>query len=56
MFSSSSTPSSSCSHSHTSSAPNTNHSESSTACVNHGAPQCCHCGWRGAHAPTCPFK
>ncbi|KAK0193466.1 hypothetical protein F5146DRAFT_926994 [Armillaria mellea] len=20
------------------------------------APQCCHCGWRGAHAPNCPFK
>lgn len=20
------------------------------------APQCCHCGWRGSHAPTCPFK
>ncbi|KAK0467580.1 hypothetical protein IW261DRAFT_1518906 [Armillaria novae-zelandiae] len=19
-------------------------------------PQCCHCGWRGAHAPGCPFK
>ena len=19
-------------------------------------PQCCHCGWRGAHAPTCPFR
>ncbi|EKM55379.1 uncharacterized protein PHACADRAFT_255967 [Phanerochaete carnosa HHB-10118-sp] len=19
-------------------------------------PQCCHCGWRGKHAPTCPFK
>ncbi|KAI0784222.1 hypothetical protein C8Q75DRAFT_736356 [Abortiporus biennis] len=24
--------------------------------VNKSAPQCCHCGWRGAHAPTCPFK
>ncbi|KAK7453423.1 hypothetical protein VKT23_011690 [Stygiomarasmius scandens] len=22
----------------------------------HSAPQCCHCGWRGAHAPNCPFK
>ncbi|GBE77271.1 hypothetical protein BKA93DRAFT_733954 [Sparassis latifolia] len=22
----------------------------------HSSPQCCHCGWRGAHAPTCPFK
>ncbi|TRM58425.1 hypothetical protein BD626DRAFT_404727, partial [Schizophyllum amplum] len=20
------------------------------------APQCCHCGWRGAHSPDCPFK
>ncbi|PBL04107.1 hypothetical protein ARMGADRAFT_43255 [Armillaria gallica] len=20
------------------------------------SPQCCHCGWRGAHAPNCPFK
>ncbi|KAI0724771.1 hypothetical protein C8Q72DRAFT_786742 [Fomitopsis betulina] len=26
------------------------------ALVNHNAPQCCHCGWRGDHAPTCPFK
>ncbi|KII93092.1 hypothetical protein PLICRDRAFT_35269 [Plicaturopsis crispa FD-325 SS-3] len=25
-------------------------------CVNHGAPQCCHCGWRGSHSPNCPFK
>ncbi|KAG7442606.1 uncharacterized protein BT62DRAFT_905345 [Guyanagaster necrorhizus] len=22
----------------------------------HSEPQCCHCGWRGAHAPGCPFK
>ncbi|KAI5998308.1 hypothetical protein EDD15DRAFT_318204 [Pisolithus albus] len=22
--------------------------------VNHNAPQCCHCGWRGSHAPHCP--
>ncbi|CAL1716219.1 unnamed protein product [Somion occarium] len=21
-----------------------------------GGPQCCHCGWRGSHAPNCPFK
>ncbi|EKM49575.1 uncharacterized protein PHACADRAFT_265118 [Phanerochaete carnosa HHB-10118-sp] len=21
-----------------------------------GQPQCCHCGWRGSHAPNCPFK
>ncbi|EPT03358.1 hypothetical protein FOMPIDRAFT_1116360 [Fomitopsis schrenkii] len=27
-----------------------------SAPVNHNAPQCCHCGWRGDHAPTCPFK
>ena len=20
-----------------------------------GGPQCCHCGWRGAHEPSCPF-
>ena len=19
-------------------------------------PQCCHCGWRGDHAPDCPFR
>ncbi|TFK42204.1 hypothetical protein BDQ12DRAFT_677783 [Crucibulum laeve] len=28
----------------------------SVATVNHGAPQCCHCGWRGSHSPNCPFK
>ncbi|KAI0082318.1 hypothetical protein K474DRAFT_1655700 [Panus rudis PR-1116 ss-1] len=38
-----------------SSAPSTHHHHSS-APVNCNAPQCCHCGWRGAHAPTCPFK
>ncbi|EKM61543.1 uncharacterized protein PHACADRAFT_248221 [Phanerochaete carnosa HHB-10118-sp] len=27
-----------------------------TSSVTHNAPQCCHCGWRGDHAPTCPFK
>jgi hypothetical protein len=21
-----------------------------------GAPQCCHCGYRGSHAPNCPFR
>ena len=21
-----------------------------------GLPQCCHCGWRGSHAPNCPFR
>lgn len=31
-------------------------STSSTSCINHTAPQCCHCGWRGSHAPNCPFK
>ncbi|KAI0931639.1 hypothetical protein AcW2_000483 [Taiwanofungus camphoratus] len=31
-------------------------SEDQPAPVNHSAPQCCHCGWRGAHAPACPFK
>ncbi|KAH9932087.1 uncharacterized protein BXZ73DRAFT_101464 [Epithele typhae] len=29
---------------------------SEPAPANAGSPQCCHCGWRGAHAPTCPFK
>ncbi|KAF9495613.1 hypothetical protein BDN71DRAFT_1447278 [Pleurotus eryngii] len=24
--------------------------------TNCSAPQCCHCGWRGSHAPNCPFK
>ncbi|KAL4070255.1 hypothetical protein J3A83DRAFT_4241505 [Scleroderma citrinum] len=24
--------------------------------VNAGAPQCCHCGWRGSHSPNCPFR
>ncbi|KAI9454902.1 hypothetical protein BJY52DRAFT_1122446 [Lactarius psammicola] len=24
-------------------------------CINFSAPQCCHCGWRGTHSPTCPF-
>ena len=53
----------SCLHTSSSSAPaaplshHTSTTESSS-CVNYsgGAPQCCHCGWRGAHAPTCPFK
>ncbi|CAL1694666.1 unnamed protein product [Somion occarium] len=37
---------------------NHNHqrADNSSSSVNHNAPQCCHCGWRGAHAPTCPFK
>ncbi|KAN0121633.1 hypothetical protein V8E52_003529 [Russula decolorans] len=25
------------------------------SCVNHSAPQCCHCGYRGSHSPNCPF-
>ncbi|ETW86746.1 hypothetical protein HETIRDRAFT_41255 [Heterobasidion irregulare TC 32-1] len=24
--------------------------------ANFSSPQCCHCGWRGAHSPTCPFR
>ncbi|KIM35607.1 hypothetical protein M413DRAFT_79204, partial [Hebeloma cylindrosporum] len=28
----------------------------SESCINHSSPQCCHCGWRGAHSPNCPFK
>ncbi|KIJ66573.1 hypothetical protein HYDPIDRAFT_129558 [Hydnomerulius pinastri MD-312] len=24
--------------------------------VNGNAPQCCHCGWRGSHSPSCPFR
>ncbi|KAF8838692.1 hypothetical protein BDN67DRAFT_971169 [Paxillus ammoniavirescens] len=24
--------------------------------VNANAPQCCHCGWRGSHSPSCPFR
>ncbi|KIP04318.1 hypothetical protein PHLGIDRAFT_200072 [Phlebiopsis gigantea 11061_1 CR5-6] len=27
-----------------------------TSAVTHNAPQCCHCGWRGDHAPNCPFR
>ncbi|KAF9264450.1 hypothetical protein L218DRAFT_863105 [Marasmius fiardii PR-910] len=27
-----------------------------SSCSFHSAPQCCHCGWRGSHSPTCPFK
>ncbi|KAI0305054.1 hypothetical protein BC826DRAFT_902055 [Russula brevipes] len=26
------------------------------SCVNHSAPQCCHCGYRGCHSPNCPFR
>ncbi|KAH8106727.1 hypothetical protein BXZ70DRAFT_903580 [Cristinia sonorae] len=24
--------------------------------VSGSSPQCCHCGWRGDHAPNCPFN
>ncbi|KAI0082736.1 hypothetical protein K474DRAFT_1585337 [Panus rudis PR-1116 ss-1] len=24
--------------------------------VDQSQPQCCHCGYRGSHAPNCPFK
>ncbi|CAL1704904.1 unnamed protein product [Somion occarium] len=24
--------------------------------MSNSAPQCCHCGYRGAHAPNCPFR
>ncbi|KAI9566307.1 hypothetical protein HD554DRAFT_2025693 [Boletus coccyginus] len=30
--------------------------DDSTTFVNANAPQCCHCGWRGAHSPSCPFR
>ncbi|KAF8346097.1 hypothetical protein F5887DRAFT_962637 [Amanita rubescens] len=30
--------------------------DSDLSTVNYSAPQCCHCGYRGAHSPTCPFK
>ncbi|KAJ8586132.1 hypothetical protein M405DRAFT_823845 [Rhizopogon salebrosus TDB-379] len=26
------------------------------SCTNFNAPQCCHCGWRGSHSPSCPFR
>ncbi|KAG1871587.1 hypothetical protein F4604DRAFT_1768861 [Suillus subluteus] len=26
------------------------------SCMNFNAPQCCHCGWRGSHSPSCPFR
>ncbi|KIY45563.1 hypothetical protein FISHEDRAFT_49051 [Fistulina hepatica ATCC 64428] len=35
-------------HTHVLSAPSTP--------VNDSSPQCCHCGWRGEHAPDCPFR
>ncbi|EMD42257.1 hypothetical protein CERSUDRAFT_79851 [Gelatoporia subvermispora B] len=36
--------------------PVSSHTASEQSPANHNLPQCCHCGWRGAHAPTCPFK
>ncbi|KAI0778839.1 hypothetical protein BD413DRAFT_601509 [Trametes elegans] len=30
--------------------------DSESCILSASSPQCCHCGWRGAHAPTCPFK
>ncbi|KAF6761328.1 hypothetical protein DFP72DRAFT_880772 [Ephemerocybe angulata] len=38
----------------TSSAPAA--SSTSAACIDHSSPQCCHCGWRGTHSPSCPFN
>ncbi|CAA7264948.1 unnamed protein product [Cyclocybe aegerita] len=32
------------------------HTELVSDCINHSSPQCCHCGWRGAHSPNCPFS
>jgi len=32
------------------------HSDSFDLCLNHSAPQCCHCGYRGQHADACPFN
>ncbi|KAF9235380.1 hypothetical protein BU15DRAFT_51444 [Melanogaster broomeanus] len=43
---------------HTSSIPvsKRNGADDTNNFVNCSAPQCCHCGWRGSHAPTCPFR
>ncbi|EIW64460.1 uncharacterized protein TRAVEDRAFT_25623 [Trametes versicolor FP-101664 SS1] len=46
-------------HAHTTDAPSNAacHGPDSESCLlAASSPQCCHCGWRGAHAPTCPFK
>ncbi|OSX67190.1 hypothetical protein POSPLADRAFT_1122466, partial [Postia placenta MAD-698-R-SB12] len=37
-------------------APVHRHVEAQATPCNQNLPQCCHCGWRGDHAPTCPFK
>lgn len=29
---------------------------STSECVDRSSAQCCHCGYRNAHAPDCPFK
>ncbi|KAG2357437.1 hypothetical protein BDR07DRAFT_1420456 [Suillus spraguei] len=26
------------------------------SCINFSGVQCCHCGWRGSHSDTCPFR
>ncbi|KAG1840718.1 hypothetical protein DFJ58DRAFT_708226 [Suillus subalutaceus] len=26
------------------------------SCMNFSSNQCCHCGWRGSHSPSCPFR
>ncbi|KZP12250.1 hypothetical protein FIBSPDRAFT_669306, partial [Athelia psychrophila] len=31
-------------------------SDAYTGTAHCSGPQCCHCGWRGSHSPTCPFK
>ncbi|KAI0271455.1 hypothetical protein BC834DRAFT_859611 [Gloeopeniophorella convolvens] len=30
--------------------------DSEDSCINFSSPQCCHCGWRGTHSPSCPFR
>ncbi|KDQ62904.1 hypothetical protein JAAARDRAFT_119996 [Jaapia argillacea MUCL 33604] len=62
ISSSASSSSQTCSHSSSpspiSSMPVSTHSTThgQESWVNQNAPQCCHCGWRGAHSPSCPFK
>ncbi|KAI0354657.1 hypothetical protein OH77DRAFT_1496607 [Trametes cingulata] len=41
---------------HSSAAACSSIAESEPCLLSASSPQCCHCGWRGAHAPTCPFK
>ncbi|EGN93539.1 hypothetical protein SERLA73DRAFT_145169 [Serpula lacrymans var. lacrymans S7.3] len=47
---------SSLSHSSTGATPTHNSTDDADAFVNPSAPQCCHCGWRGSHSPSCPFR